>query len=220
MALLGGQGRRRLARLAWGLLRLGRAGSGRATGSLVVWTWWDALLHRRQRLEAPRPGAMACYTRGRRHGAPVVLRDGTVIKPGDVVLEMHINNRQQLAQSMGGRTPWQRLAATRADMRALAELVASDALGPVVALHGVTLVGGIPRLLGFEIHPLPRTWQWALFRYFMIGEEAIYHPTGLARLDRPRERRWPVECWMSRSSLLRQHGRRGGQDDPPHPIER
>lgn len=208
MALLSARLRRRLSALGWSLLRLSRAGGGKAVGTLSVWQWWNAALHRWRRLEAPRPGAMVRYRRETYHGKLVVLGDGTVVRPGDPILELHIDSQQVLDLGVNGLTPWQRLKAGREDMHALAELVAAGALGPVVALHGETLVEGIPRLLGFEIYPLPHTWRWGLFRYFMIGMEAIYHPSGLERLDRPREDRWPVECWLSREGLLRKHGRR------------
>ena len=214
MALLN-VAQRHVAGLGWRLLRLSRAGGGHAVGILSVWVWWDTFIHHWQPLEAPQPGAMARYRRAVYRGRPAVLQDGTSVNHGDPILEIHLDSQQVTDLGTSGHTPWQRLAASKADMRALAEQVGSGALGPVVALHGETLVEGVPRLFGFEVTPLPRTWRWALFRYFMIGEEAVYHPTGLARLNRPRERRWPVECWLSKDALLRQYGarpRRGGQD--------
>jgi hypothetical protein len=40
-------------------------------------------------------------------------------------------------------------------------------------------------------------WRSWLHRYVFVGLEAVYHSTGLARPDRPAERRGPVALWMS-----------------------
>jgi hypothetical protein len=73
----------------------------------------------------------------------------------------------------------------------------------VGALHGVTLFASPGRRLGFELHPVPHTWAWALQRFYLIALLPIYHRNGWREFDRMRRDRWPAELWMSVDELLR-----------------
>jgi hypothetical protein len=145
-------------------------------------------------------------------GGPRELADGTHIQPDDRVIELHIDNAA-LASSAGRSdwSPWRALQTAAGDLQTLDTWIQEGRFGTVRALTGVTLLGSVGRRLGFEVRPLDVNWHSWLLCYFFIGLEAIYHPKGLARLDRRTERRWPVELWMSAALL---HPSRLGNGGP------
>jgi len=187
----------------WVLLRLGRAGGGRACGVLSVWLSWEKLTTWWWRLRPVRAGGLFLYRLMPYRGTPVSLSDGTVIQPGDLVLELHFDNRGLLRLAgTGDGLPWQLMHVARQDLQALAEAAAAEELPDIRAIHGITLSAPAGRQLGFEVRPLPRSSYWALVRFFMLGLLAVYHPAGRRRLNSRAARLWPGEVWMSRSALV------------------
>lgn len=190
-----------LSRLPWLLLRLGRARHGRAAGVLSIWLLWEGFLERRWRLRDARPDGAVRYRITAHRGRPVTLSDGTRVQPGDRIVELHFRNHDLLRTTgTAGWNPWQTLDAIDKDLAALSELVAPGEIGPVRALHGVTLFASPGRRLGFDVQEVPHTWTWALQRFFLVGLLPIYHRDGWREFDRMR-RRWPGELWMSIDAL-------------------
>lgn len=193
---------RRLRDIWWALPRLGRAGNGHAVGVLSVWIWWDRFLQRRWRLQRVRPGGIFRYRLTRHRGAKVTLKDGTVVSQGDAVIELHFDNAALMRTSTDATwNPWETMETLDADLNQLAVSVAGGSLGPIRALHGVTLFAVPGRRLGFELHAVPDTLTWSLRRYFLIGLLPIYHRDGWREFDRMRRDRWPAELWMSVNTL-------------------
>ncbi len=172
------------------LLGFPRSGRGRAAGPLKVWLWWERLTTCWWRPQPVRPGGLLLYSVQRWKGPPVQLADGTVVRPGDRVLELHLDNR--VFPRRGTDAPWPYLHILRKDLVALQELLAQCGS----AAHGITLFGAGARRLGFEVRPLPRTAWWRLVRFFLWGLRAIYHPRGRVTASPP----WPVEVWMAPKS--------------------
>lgn len=184
------------------LLRLGRAGAGQASGTLSVWLAWERLTRWWWGVRPIRPGGILCYNVARYRGPATTLADGTPIRPGDRLVELHLDNRALARLTTAGRlSPWSALALAARDLEALAGPIARGELGPVRALHGVTIFAQAARRLGFEVRPLPRTWVWRLVRFFLLGLLVIYHPAGWARLARLRAEVWPGEVWLSVAAL-------------------
>ena len=130
------------------------------------------------------------------------LKDGTTIRPGDPIVELHFDNAALMSTtSTSSWNPWETMETLGADLSELALMVVSGALGQVRALHGVTLFAVPGRRLGFELHPVPHTLTWSLRRYFLIGLLPIYHRDGWREFDRMRRDRWPAELWMSTKTL-------------------
>jgi len=189
--------------LWWGLPRLGRAGNGRAFGILSVWVWWDHFLEWSLHPRAVRPDGVFRYRLAHHWGRRLVLTDGAVVERGDPVVELHFDNHG-LMRSTAARdwNPWSMMDTLDADLDVLASLIADGRLGPVRALHGVTMFARPGRRLGFEVRPVRHNWNWSLQRYFLIGLLPIYHRNGWKEFDRMRRDRWPAELWMSVPHLL------------------
>jgi peptidoglycan-N-acetylglucosamine deacetylase len=187
----------------WALPRLGRAGDGRAVGVLSVWVAWDHLLEWFWHPRTVRLDGVLRYRLAHHWGARLVLTDGTVVSRGDPVVELHFDNRGLLRSSAApGWNPWSMMEAIGRDLAELASLVARGRLGPVRALHGVTMFATPGRRLGFEVRRVRHTWTWSLERYFLIGLLPIYHRDGWREFERMRRDRWPAELWMSVAQLI------------------
>lgn len=196
--------RRRPSRV-WSLLRLGWARGGRTLGVLNVWVLVEHLTAWRQRIRPVRPGAMLRYAPACHRGEPIELRDDTRISSGDPIIELHFDNRRLVELSRTGTSPWPFLQHARDDLVELERLLSSGEIADVRALHGVTLFAAAGTRLGFEVRSLPKTWRFALERFFLAGLVVLYHPAGWMAAARHAPR-WPGEIWMSRATLTRRYG--------------
>ena len=203
MALLTRHTGRWLRGLPWLLLRLGRAGGGRAAGTLSFWVWYERWTLRHWHVQPIRPGGMLMVGASRHHGRPVRLADGAVIRSGDPIVELHIDNAYTGELLATGRlTPWRVLRTMDADMRVLAERVAAGEFPDARAVHAVSLFAEAGQRFGMEFRRLPRTPYWRLVRYFMVGLLVLHHPAGWERVAHLPESTWPGELWTSRAALL------------------
>lgn len=194
--------RRGLRGFPWLLLRLGRAGGGHAFGVLSVWLGWERLTTWWWRLRSVRRGGVLRYSVTRHRSGTVRLSDGTAILPGDTILELHLDNPGLVRLVAADRwSPWAVLRLVAQDLDHLAAMVEDGEVGPVKAVHGITLFASAGRRLGFEVRPLPRTWRWGLVRFFLVGLLAVYHAEGWHRAARLTQDLWPGEVWMSKSAL-------------------
>ncbi|MGH7764326.1 MAG: YkoP family protein [Candidatus Dormibacteraceae bacterium] len=190
--------------LPWAVMRLGRAGSGRAAGLIAVWAGWEHMMIKRYPSVAAREGALFRYRLERYRGPWHRLGDGTVIRPGDSIVELHFDNRALLAlRKVSGYSTWKAVHELRQDLSEIESRLASGQLGPAVALHGVSLMGMAGGLLGLESNELPHDLGHALQRYFLAGLDAVYHPSGLERLGGRARVRWPAEVWLSAEGAAR-----------------
>jgi MFS family permease len=212
----GGQPARAIGR-AWRLA--GGAGGGHARGFLRFWRLYErislALLRPR-----PIPGAPSgifLVRFARYHGRPITLPDGTPVRRGDRIVELHLLNATvpQVASSASAFALVREMAA---DLGALATWShMPDFPGDARALYGLTLLGRAAGRLGFTVRERPRTLMARLDRLFMTGLLALYSPEGLARLRRGTTYgSFPMEVWMSRAELVRRYGAPGG-DQPARP---
>lgn len=191
--------------LFWRLCAGSRAGDAR--GPLRVWPLWERLA-RRIWLTSPIPGAphsiFALHLTHYR-GVSFPLPDGTIIRDGDRVAELHINSA--VVTRLAVPHAMQILPAAREDLRALvAYLTQSTDLADVKAVYAVTLLAAGGRRLGFTRRTRPVNLRTRLDRFFLIGLLALYSPQGLARLTRGQARdAYPEEIWISRDELIQRY---------------
>jgi hypothetical protein len=193
-----------LRNLPWRVLGLGSAGGGRAIGVISVWAWWERLMLKLHRLQPARLGGLFRFRVVRYRGATHQLLDGTTIRPGDSLVELHIDNRGLARMRLQpGYSTWKVVHQLRGDLAAIGARISSGELGPIAAVHAVSLLGPAGGVLGFESRELPHSWQNAFVYYFLAGLDAVYHPAGLERLNGRLRQRWPTEIWMSRARVAR-----------------
>ena len=155
----------------------------------------------------PLPGScgtflIACHPH---RGDPVQLPDGTCVRHGDPLVEIHIWNAHVASRHAGDPTAltWSFVADFRADLRVLAEAIDAGRCGPrVVAIYGQSPLARGAARFGFFVRPLRAglrrrwltAWQGTLRR--------IFTPGGM-----PAGARDPTaELWCSRAELHRRYG--------------
>jgi len=143
-------------------------------------------------------------------GPTRVLNDGSEVKTGDTIIELHLNNdwfkRRRNLNLSASQSLREILGCFEQDLRFLAQQVVNGTFEGVAALHGSTFLHAGPKRLGFQVEGLPNTlWKkGALF--YMAGLMQIYHLRAGEALKR-REKSWELkEVWLSRAALLTKYG--------------
>ena len=139
----------------------------------------------------------------------LTLADGSEIKAGDTILELHLNNKwfkeRRNLNLTASQLVQQMLASFAKDLSILTRQIDCGIFGDVAALHGCTHLGRGARRLGFQVEELPDTkWKkWAQF--YLAGLVQVYDPRRNEdfRSNRPIELK---EVWLSKPELLRRYG--------------
>lgn len=190
----------------WRLARQSR--QGRAQGFLRFWLVWEAIMHLFFPVQAipHAPNALIVLHLMRHRGRPLVLADGTTVRRGERVGEVHIQSRVS-ARLMQQGNLWQLVVALHDDFQALAEWMASDpALADVRAIWGTTILYRAAPRFGFMVRARPPTFLRWLERFFLQGLLVIYSQDGIHRLKHGKiHRHYAQEVWMSRAQLLQRY---------------
>ncbi|MGH7918810.1 MAG: YkoP family protein [Candidatus Dormibacteraceae bacterium] len=186
---------------------MGWARGGRAVGVLDAWIVYERISERLEHVHPIREGGAFRYSVRRHRGPAVVLRDHGWVGKGATIVELHLDNRRFAELTRTGTHPMRMMRLFREDLRALAALIEGGALGPVAALHGVSLAAPATRGAGFEVRALPRTLHRNLERFFFAGLLLLYNSGGWRSVERQADR-WPAEAWMSAGELRRRYGAR------------
>jgi hypothetical protein len=143
-------------------------------------------------------------------GPTRVLIDGSEIKIGDTIIELHLNNdwfigRRKLNLS-ASQSLREFLGYFAQDLRILAHQISSGIFGDIAALHGSTLLYVAARRLGFQVDELPDSLWKKVARFYMAGLMQVYHLRGEGVLGL-REKAWELkEVWFSKRALLSKYG--------------
>jgi hypothetical protein len=143
----------------------------------------------------------------RRYKGPTkVLNDGSEVKMGDMIIELHLSNdwfiRRRGLNLSASQSLREFLDCFAQELRILAQQISGGAFGDVAALHGSTLLYVAAKRLGFQIVELPACLRKKLARFYMAGLMQAYHLRGDGNLglrEKPRELK---EVWLSKAALL------------------
>ena len=139
-----------------------------------------------------------------------VLDDGSEIKTGDTVIELHLNNdwfkRRRNRYLSVSRSPREFLGCFAQDLQILAQQISGGIFGDIAALHGSTLLHVAAGRLGFQVDELPDSLWKKGARFYMAGLMQAYHLRGNEAVGL-REKPWELkEVWLSKVSLLSKYG--------------
>ncbi len=183
---------------------------------LVLWPVADRLLrviHHIRPLKADDSGIIRFNLRHYK-GPTRVLNDGSKVKTGDTIIELHLNNNwfkgRRKLNLKASQSPREFLGCFAQDLHLLAQQVANGMFGNITALHGSTILHVAARRLGFQVDELPDSLWKKGARFYMAGLMQVYHLRG-DEVSGLREKPWELkEAWLSRTALLTRYG-------PKHP---
>lgn len=170
-----------------------------------VFSWWLGI----KPLREDRSGIISVELR-RHRGRPLKLDDGGEIKPGDLVIELHLNNARFFQGRKKANSPaealWEVTSAFADDLKYLAQQLVEGRFSPEIkAIHGVTLLHAPVRRAGFTVRELPNSLWKRLTRFYHIGLMQTYNLQGAKRLTVGTKPFVLKEMWMSRSKLLEKY---------------
>ena len=175
----------------------------------LLWPVIDRLLIMICRIKPLRSNGILGVESRRYKGHLIKLNDGSEVKHGDRIIELHLNSawfRKRRKMSLTG-TIWETLRSFANDLGYLAEQMTSGTLDSrIIALHGQTLLHVGIRRLGFQVEELPNTLWKKLTQFYLAGLMQIHHlqgEKGVDILSKPPELK---EFWLSKTELLRKYG--------------
>jgi hypothetical protein len=179
---------------------------------LILWPVADRLLrviYHIRPLKADVSGIINFNLR-RYKGPTKVLNDGSEVKTGDTIIELHLNNawfkRRRKLNIRASQSPREFLGCSAQDLHFLAQQIASGTFGNITALHGITILHVAARRLGFQVYELPDSLWKKGAHFYMAGLMQIYHLRG-GEVAGLREKTWELkEVWLSRAALLTRYG--------------
>lgn len=160
---------------------------------------------RRRAIRPLRPDGVLGVELRRHRGRPIALRDGTTVRPGDRIVDLHLDNRRvTLAWAAGWRAAF---ATAAADLRACAAWLSTlppDTRPVAIRADGLLIAAAVR--MGFEASPPRGGFMGALESWYLRGLLVRWSPAGRGRLDRGHEPLRTREAWLSTRALLDRFG--------------
>lgn len=156
-----------------------------------------------------RSGGIILIELTRHKGGTIKLSDGCVVKDGDRVIKLHLDNEWIAERRRSGlRTgttalPRGVVRCFRDGFRLLAAQVADGSYGNVVAVCGWTVLHSGARRFGFQVFELPRTLRTKLAQFYITSLMKFYNIRGQNKCKATREGLKVKAVWLSRDELLK-----------------
>jgi len=150
---------------------------------------------RRRHIRPVRPDGLLGVELRRHRGRDVRLRDGTLVRRGDRIAEIHLRNER--VREAVGRRGWTAIADAREDLEALLRWCARqpEADRPA-AVHAYTILGPLLVRGGFERRPRRQTPRARLDGWFMRWLMGRFSASGASRLAAGHGALQPADFWL------------------------
>ena len=183
---------------------------------LILWPVVDRLLRAIYHIRSLKADGSSIIHFNLRHykGPTRVLNDGSEVKTGDTIIELHLNNawfkKRRKLNIKASQSPREILDCFAQDLHFLAQQIASGMFGNITALHGSTFLHTGAKRLGFQVDELPHSLWKKGAGFYMAGLMQVYHLRG-NEVSGLKEKPWELkEVWLSKAALLTRYG-------PKHP---
>jgi hypothetical protein len=150
---------------------------------------------------------LACYHpyHGKR---PVVLPDGVIIQPGELVGEFHLANTRimEIAAENKPGLQWRLLEMLTDEFTVLAIAAhAGELPRPVRAFYGVNVLPAGARRLGFVLIPIPKGWDRLWLGFWESLLRLVYYSFQTTKKATIRRTMDPYEIWITGVELERRY---------------
>ena len=150
--------------------------------------------------------AIICLDLRRYRGPTITLDDGSEVRTGGRIIELHMNDawfeRRRKLNSTTSDSPWEILGCLRLDLCFLAQQMVDGMFEDVVALHGSTLLYVGAARLGFQVEEIPDT-LWKEVAFVCMARLLQVHRVRTGKVSRLMARPLELkEIWLSRAALL------------------
>lgn len=177
--------------------------------------WLEHWFERMYRVRPIGPGGYIFRLSVVRYRGPVLrFSDGTVVRPGSLVGELHMDNRRAAALHKEGRAGFRFRSEVLRCLPALAhDLATRPEYEGIQAVCGASLFWQEATRVGFEHRPFPPVTRWWLgwWERFLLER---YHPGGRDRLARG-HRTEVRQVWITRRTLLSRYYREPRETSEP-----
>ena len=140
-------------------------------------------------------------------GSYISLDDGSEIKAGDQIIEIHLNGawfKQRREENLEARQlPWKVMYYFSQDLNFLTKQIADGIFDKVVAIHGITFLYALARRVGFQVEELPDSLWKRCAQFYIAGLMRVYYLPAGGRLETLGRSMELKEVWLSREMLLK-----------------
>jgi len=176
--------------------------------------FWERCFHTMFRLQSAIPDdpkSFLFYRITSYHGETIPLTEGEALKPGDTVVELHMNNELLYEFGRTARSPVQlAIQLIRAMEKTMPKLAASLLLrkdaASIKAVLGTSMVNRGVEQFGFTIAELPRGWFTFATRLYLKFLLSVIHPQGKERLGQRAEMLVPKRIAISMKEMTKRYG--------------
>ena len=168
--------------------------------------WILRVICRIKPLRADGSGIISIELR-RYNGRDITLDDGSEIKTGDRIIELHLSSdwfKQRRKENLEARQlPWKVLHGFTQDLNFLAKQIADGIFDKVIAVHAVTFLYALGRRAGFQVEELPDSLWKKCAQFYMAGLTRVYHLPAAGHSGTWGRSGKLKEIWLSREALLK-----------------
>lgn len=142
----------------------------------------------------------------------ILLQDGTAIKRGDQVLEIHLNNHFLLDLHRRAHSDIQLAKSLLHEMKRMLVLLASYVDHPeresVKALYGISMIHRGIAALGFSTVSISRGLFYYATTWYLRLLLSTLHPQGRSRLQKRSDQLVPKQVILSRAELVSRYAKK------------
>jgi peptidoglycan/xylan/chitin deacetylase (PgdA/CDA1 family) len=182
---------------------------------VFAWLLWERCFHVLFQLKSAVPNDPKSFLHYRimdYNGETIPLTEGELLRPGDRVVELHMNNELLYEFGRKARSPLQLaiqlIRAMEKTMPKLAEaLLRRKDAASIKAVLGTTMVNRGVEQFGFTVADMPRGWFSFVTRIYLKFLLSVIHPQGKDRLEQRTEMLVPKRIAISMNEVTRRYGR-------------
>ncbi|AEJ43921.1 YkoP family protein [Alicyclobacillus acidocaldarius] len=177
----------------------------------AVFDAWEALFHRALHLEELEPGTEHLFFVARRRYLGRTFEvDGIVVRPGDPVVEMHMNNalieRALREDANIVRAIVRLLRQARVSLPALAKAVQHEKFEDAQVLYGITMIHRGIEHFGFHTYPLRNPFVRAVTSWHLTNILKMVNPDADHILQTHRDVLQPKLVVASKQKIIEMFG--------------